>query len=72
MERFGSERVGINGVGSDEVGSEASCLEPEVFRASEIDNLPEGAEEDVRDIGFFLIPEDSPSLRIFFFWTFVF
>lgn len=53
------------GRGSDE----ESILELEELGASEIAILPEGAEEKARGIGFFLVAEDSPSLRIFFFWT---
>lgn len=48
---------------------EASCLEIETkeFRTYEMEILPEGAKEEVSDIGFFLVAEDSPRLRIFFF-----
>lgn len=48
---------------------EASYLETETeeFRTSQMEILPEGAEEEVRGICFFLVAEDSPRLRIFFF-----
>lgn len=48
---------------------EASCLETETeeFRTSEMEILLEGAKEKVRGTGFFLVVEDSPRLRIFFF-----
>ena len=51
------------GRGSDE----ASSLEPEEVRSSEMEILPEAAEEEVKGTRFFLVAEDSPSLRIFFF-----
>lgn len=50
-------------------GGEASFLEPETkeLRISKMEILPEGVEEEVRGTCFFLVAEDSPRLRIFFF-----
>lgn len=48
---------------------EASFLETETeeFITSKMEILPEGVEEKVRGTGFFLVAEDFPRLRIFFF-----
>lgn len=57
----------VESVGGGKGSDDESYLETKVYGAFEIDDLPEGVEEEVKGIGFFLVVEDSPSLRIFIF-----